>query len=329
VDKMLQIILGAVMLGLLWAVMTIGVYITYRILGIADLTVEGSIALGAAIAAQAIYSNINPYVATFFALIGGMMAGLATGLLHTKLKIPSLLSGILTMIALYSINLRILGKANLSLLRMNTVYTVFQEMRLSKNTMFVNLGISHIIPVITLGVVCVLGIIAILYWFFGTEIGCSVRATGDNPQMSRAQGINTSNMTILGLIISNGLVALSGALIAQQQCFADIQMGIGSIVIGLAFPNLLRRSSTVSFCFSWPFISNIIRPSYIIIKRLPCFIASRILWVTIKVVSLPSCIIISLSSSTLAAVLGSRAAVCSSNNKSFGLLSVAIKSVIA
>lgn len=231
---MLQIILGAVMLGLLWAVMTIGVYITYRILGIADLTVEGSIALGAAIAAQAIYSNINPYVATFFALIGGMMAGLATGLLHTKLKIPSLLSGILTMIALYSINLRILGKANLSLLRMNTVYTVFQEMRLSKNTMFVNLGISHIIPVITLGVVCVLGIIAILYWFFGTEIGCSVRATGDNPQMSRAQGINTSNMTILGLIISNGLVALSGALIAQQQCFADIQMGIGSIVIGLA-----------------------------------------------------------------------------------------------
>jgi len=231
---MLQIILGAVMLGLLWAIMTIGVYITYRILDIADLTVEGSIAMGAAIAAQAIYCGINPYAATFLALIGGMAAGLITGLLHTRLKIPALLSGILTMIALYSINLRILGKANLSLLRMETVYTVFKDMGLDKNTVFVNLGISQVIPVITLGLLCVLGIIGILYWFFGTEVGCSVRATGDNPQMSRAQGINTNNMIILGLVISNGLVAVSGALIAQQQSFADVQMGIGSIVIGLA-----------------------------------------------------------------------------------------------
>lgn len=231
---MLQIILGAVMLGLLWAVMTIGVYITYRILDIADLTVEGSLAMGAAIAAQAIYNGINPYVATFMALIGGMLAGLITGLLHTRLKIPALLSGILTMIALYSINLRIMGRANLSLLRMDTVYTVFKEMEFSKNSIFMSLGIGHIIPVITLGLICVLGIIGILYWFFGTEIGCSVRATGDNPQMARAQGINTVNMIILGLVISNGLVAFSGALIAQQQSFADVQMGIGSIVIGLA-----------------------------------------------------------------------------------------------
>lgn len=231
---MLQIILGAVMLGLLWAIMTIGVYITYRILSIADLTVEGSIAMGAAIAAQAIYSGSTPLVATSLALIGGMAAGLVTGLLHTKLKIPALLSGILTMIALYSINLRILGKANLSLLRMDTVYTVFKEMNISKSPIFVDLGISQTVPVIAVGLLCVLGIMAALYWFFGTEIGCAVRATGDNPQMSRAQGINTNNMIILGLVISNGLVAVSGALIAQQQSFADVQMGIGSIVIGLA-----------------------------------------------------------------------------------------------
>jgi len=222
------------MLGLLWAVMTIGVYITYRILGIADLSVEGSITTGAAIAAHCIYTGMNPYLATFLALLGGMAAGLITGLLHTKLKIPALLSGILTMIALYSINLRILGKSNLSLLRMDTVYTVFKESSLVNNPLFVRLNIAHQLPAIILGIICVLAIVTILYWFFGTEIGCSIRATGDNPQMARAQGINTNNMIILGLIISNGLVALSGALIAQQQSFADIQMGIGSIVIGLA-----------------------------------------------------------------------------------------------
>ena len=231
---MLQIILGALMLGLLWAIMTIGIYITYRILGIADLTVEGSIAMGAAIAANCIYGGVNPYLATFLALLGGMAAGLCTGLLHTKLKIPSLLSGILTMIALYSINLRILGKANVSLLRMDTVYTIFLKMSFLNNNLFVKLGITHLMPVIVLGIIVVLGIITILYWFFGTEIGCSIRATGDNPQMSRAQGINTNNMIVIGLIISNGLVAVSGALIAQQQSFADIQMGTGSIVIGLA-----------------------------------------------------------------------------------------------
>ncbi len=231
---MLQIFLGAVMLGLLWAIMTIGVYITYRILDIADLTVEGSIAMGAAISAQAIYSGVNPYLATLLAILGGMAAGLVTGLLHTKLKIPALLSGILTMISLYSINLRILGKANLSLLRMNTIYTAVKELKINKSILFINLGISQVIPVILVGVLCVIAIVVLLYWFFGTEIGCSVRATGNNPQMSRAQGINTNNMVILGLIVSNGLVALSGALIAQQQSFADIQMGIGSIVIGLA-----------------------------------------------------------------------------------------------
>lgn len=220
---MFEIIKGAVSLGLLWAIMTIGVYITYRVLDIADLTVEGSIAMGAAIAAQAITNGINPYIATGLSLLGGMAAGLVTGLLHTKLKIPALLSGILTMIALYSINLRVLGKASISLLRMNTVYTVFER-----------LGLDSSWSIIILGLISVTVVICLLYWFFGTELGCAIRATGNNPKMVRAQGINTNTMIILGLIISNGLVALSGALIAQNQTFADVQMGTGSIVIGLA-----------------------------------------------------------------------------------------------
>jgi len=220
---MVQIILGAVSLGLIWAIMTIGVYITYRLLEIADLTVEGSLAMGAAIAATSIYNGMNPYEATALALVGGMAAGLITGLFHTKLKIPALLSGILTMIALYSVNLRIMGKANVSLLRMDTVYTDLEKF-----------GINHTNSVMLFALICVMGLIGILYWFFGTEIGCAIRATGANSQMSRAQGINTNNMIMLGLIISNGLVALCGALIAQSQSFADVQMGVGSIVIGLA-----------------------------------------------------------------------------------------------
>lgn len=220
---MLQIILGAISLGLIWAVMTIGVYITYRILEIADLTVEGSLTTGAAIATYFIYNGMNPYVATGLALLGGMAAGLLTGIFHTKLQIPALLSGILTMIALYSINLRIMGKANISLLRIDTVYTKLE-----------NAGMSHINAIMLFAFLCVIGLVGILYWFFGTEIGCAIRATGANFQMARAQGINTNNMIMLGLIISNGLVALCGALYAQSQTFADIQMGIGSIVIGLA-----------------------------------------------------------------------------------------------
>lgn len=220
---MLEIIKGAVSLGLLWAIMTIGVYITYRILNIADLTVEGSIALGAAIAAQAITNGIDPYISTGISLLGGMAAGFVTGILHTMLKIPALLSGILTMIALYSVNLRVLGKASLSLLRMDTVYTIIEK-----------LGVESSWSIIILGLISVTLVICLLYWFFGTELGCAIRATGNNPKMVRAQGINTNSMIILGLVISNGLVALSGALIAQYQTFADVQMGTGSIVIGLA-----------------------------------------------------------------------------------------------
>lgn len=222
-QSLLTIVTGAISLGLLWAVMTIGVYITYRILDIADLTVEGSITMGASIAAQAITLGADPYAAALLALLGGMAAGLSTGLLHTKLKIPALLSGILTMIALYSINLHIMGKANISLLRMNTVYTAFEKAGLSGNN-----------AVIVLGLIIVSAIVAILYWFFGTEIGCAIRATGNNPDMVRAQGINTNTMKIIGLVLSNGLVALSGALIAQSQSYSDVQMGTGAIVIGLA-----------------------------------------------------------------------------------------------
>ena len=246
---MIDTLLSAVALGLLWAVMTIGVYITYRILDVADLTVEGSITTGAAIAATMITGgwegwltalagklslsagtlevligiSSNPYFATFVALLGGMCAGLVTGILHTKLKIPALLSGILTMIALYSVNLRIMGRANVAMLRVDTVFSVFQDM-----------GLRMSYSMICVGAIASIAIITILYWFFGTELGSAIRATGNNPNMVRAQGINTDTMKILGLVISNGLVAMSGAMIGQSQAFADIQMGIGSIVIGLA-----------------------------------------------------------------------------------------------
>ncbi len=220
---MTQVLLGALSLGLLWAIMTIGVYITYRILDIADLTVEGSLPLGGAIACVLITQKVNPYLASCIALLGGCLAGLCTGLLHTKLKIPALLSGILTMIALYSINLRIMGSPNLSILRQPTVFKPLTTLGLDKN-----------LSIIIVGVVASLLIITLLYWFFGTELGSSIRATGNNQKMVRAQGVNTDTMKILGLVISNGLVALSGAFIAQSQNFADVQMGTGSIVIGLA-----------------------------------------------------------------------------------------------
>ena len=220
---MLEILIGAVALGLLWAVMALGVYITYRILDVADLTVEGTIALGGAVAARMISANMNPWLSVLCATIAGLLAGLCTGLLHTKLRIPALLSGILTMIALYSINLRVMGKSNVPLLRVETVFSPLQRM-----------GLSTSISSLIVGTVTVIVVAVALYWFFGTELGNAIRATGNNQNMARAQGINTSNMVILGLVLSNGLVALSGALIAQYQSFSDVQMGTGSIVIGLA-----------------------------------------------------------------------------------------------
>jgi putative ABC transport system permease protein len=219
------IMTGAVSLGLFWAIMVLGVYITYRILDIADLTVEGSITLGASMAARLITAGISPILATLAALGVGLLAGLITGLLHTKLRIPALLAGILTMTGLYSVNLMVMARPNIPLLpaKVDSVFTPLKD-----------LGFSNDVSALLVGLAVVIVIAAICYWFFGTEIGSSIRATGDNQQMVRAQGVNTSTMIILGLMISNGLVGLAGALIAQYQTFSDISMGIGSIVIGLA-----------------------------------------------------------------------------------------------
>ena len=220
---MIQVLLGALALGLLWSVMAIGTYCTYRVLDIADLSVEGSITLGAAVAASLIANGCNAFLATGAAFLSGLVAGAVTGLLYTKLRIPALLSGILTMISCYSVNLRVMGKANIPLLRVQTVYTFLENAGLNKN-----------IAVILVGAVLSVCIAGALYWFFGTELGSAIRATGNNPDMVRALGISTDGMRILGLMLSNALVSLSGALIAQYQSFADIQMGTGAIVIGLA-----------------------------------------------------------------------------------------------
>lgn len=203
--------------------MALGVYLTFRVLDIADLTVEGSFPLGAAVAASLLAAGFHPLGAIFFAAVAGMLAGVITGVLHTKLKIPALLAGILTMIALYSVNLRIMGKANLSLLRIDTVFANFTDF-----------GLTPAQAVLGVGLISTLFFGALIYWFFGTEIGTAVRATGFNQQMIRANGVNTDVTIILGLLLSNALVAVSGALIAQNNGFADIGMGIGTIVIGLA-----------------------------------------------------------------------------------------------
>ena len=220
---MTNLIISTIAHGLLWALLALGVFITFRILDVADLTVEGSFPMGAAISAVLITMGVNPWITVIVAGIGGMIAGAVTGWIHTKLKIPALLAGILTMIALYSVNLHIMGKANISLLRMDTVYSAIHSM-----------GISNAVALTIIGVVVTVVVGLFLFWFFGTELGTSIRATGVNPQMIRAQGVNTDSMIVLGLLLSNGFVAVSGALIAQSQGFADIGMGVGTIVIGLA-----------------------------------------------------------------------------------------------
>ena len=218
-----ELIISTLAQGLLWSVMAMGVFITFRTLNIADLSVEGSFPLGGAVAAMLLAEKVNPAMAIVAAGLAGMLAGAVSGLLYTKLKIPALMAGILTMIALYSVNLRVMGKANLSLLNTDTIFTSLEFLQLSPNmtTFVAGLCIAVAIPLW-------------LYWFFGTEIGMAVRATGNNPQMIRAMGVNTDDMFLLGLVLSNGLVAVSGALIAQDNGFADVGMGAGTIVIGLA-----------------------------------------------------------------------------------------------
>lgn len=215
---------GAVALGLIWGIMAIGVYITYRILDIADLTVDGSICTGAAVFVMSTINGTPIALAMVYAVVAGMLTGLATGILHTFMGIPAILAGILTQLSLYSVNLIIMGKANQVLSSRNYKLLVTIGNIKAK-------GLDNSIFVVS---VFVVALIAFLYWFFGTEYGCSLRATGSNLNMSRAQGINTNFNTVIALMISNGIVALSGALLAQYNGFADLTMGRGAIVIGLA-----------------------------------------------------------------------------------------------
>lgn len=223
--KLLNAMPGAASQGVIWGVLAIGVYITYRILDVADLTVDGSIATGGAVAAMLIISGCNVWVAMAAAFLAGMAAGLVTGLFHTAMGIPAILSGILTQLSLYSINLRILGgRANMAV-----SVNQFDLLVSARNARVISLENPFFILAL-IGA----AVIAVLYWFFGTEIGCSLRATGANARMARAQGINTNLGKVLGLMISNGLVAFAGALLTQYQGFVDVGMGRGAIVIGLA-----------------------------------------------------------------------------------------------
>lgn len=217
---------GAVAQGLIWGIMAIGVYITFKIQDVADLTVDGTMSLGGAVCVTMVAMGQNIWVAVLVATLSGMVAGLVTGILHTKMGIPVILAGILTQLGLYSINLKILGgKSNQAISA--DKYDLIVSLRYVKNVAFYKNTIFIV-------AIFVIAIIAILYWFFGTARGCSIRATGCNPNMSRAQGINTNFNTVIGLMISNGLVGLASALYSQYQGFADVNAGRGAIVIGLA-----------------------------------------------------------------------------------------------
>ena len=220
----------AISLGILWGIMCLGVYITFKILDIADLTVDGTFALGGCITATLVVSGVNPILSLIAATLAGMIAGYVTGFLHTKLKIPAILAGILTMLSLYSINLKVLaGKSNLAMPQIGggNVQTVID--------MITNLtGLSNRSATLVFGIIIAVICMVVLYWFFGTEIGSAIRATGNNEDMVRALGVNTDTMKIVGLVISNGLVSLSGAMVAQSQRYGDVGMGTGTIVIGLA-----------------------------------------------------------------------------------------------
>ncbi len=210
---------GAIAQGIIWGIMAVGVYITYKILDIADLTVDGSICTGAAVCAVMVTSGVNVWVAMICAVLAGMLTGLATGLLHTLMGIPPILAGILTQLILWSVNLKIMGKANIAL-PSRQFDVILAQLNIKQSLIWL--------------VVFVAVIVALLYFFFGTELGMSLRSTGNNIHMSQAQGININFTKVLGLVISNGIVALSGALLAQYQGFSDINMGRGAIVIGLA-----------------------------------------------------------------------------------------------
>ena len=206
--------------GLMWSILAIGVFLSFRVLDVPDMTCEGSFPLGGAIAASMIAAGASPWLAIAAGAFGGLLAGIVTGILYTKLKIPAILAGILTMIALYSVNLHVMGKANISLLRVDTIFST------TANLLHVSNSVAAFLVPAVLLFLCS----AFIYWFFGTELGMCIRATGYNTQMVRAQGVNTDTMIIIGLFISNALIGLCGAVVAQNNGFADVGMGIGTIM---------------------------------------------------------------------------------------------------
>ena len=222
---------SAIAQGLIWGIMAIGIYVTYKILDIADLTVDGSLCTGGATCVIILVNGCPMWLALICSIFVGMLAGLITGILITKLKIPAILAGILTQLALYSINLHIMGFGTTSFSKSNLPISVDKYNLIVSSRYVRELSLRN--PII-ITILFVLIVIAILYWFFGTELGCSIRATGANQFMARSQGINTDKTKVIGLVISNSLVALAGALLSQYQGFADINMGRGAIVIGLA-----------------------------------------------------------------------------------------------
>jgi len=229
--SLLNALPGALSQGLIWGIMAIGLYITYKLLELSDLTVDGSFCTGGAVCAMMIISGHSVWVAMLVALLAGMAAGLVTGILHTQFKIPAILAGILTQLGLWSVNLAIMGmKANqaISVVKYKLLVSLrfLTDVEKGRRPFYMH-------PLITVGLFTLV-LVAVLYWFFGTERGSSIRATGANANMARAQGINTDVNKLIGLMLANGLVALSGALLAQYQGFADINMGRGAIVIGLA-----------------------------------------------------------------------------------------------
>ena len=244
---------GACAQGLIWGIMAIGVYLTYRILDVADLTVDGSFGTGGAVCVMCLLSGQNVWVSLLMALLAGLLSGFVTGVLHTFMGIPAILAGILTQLSLYSINLKIMGKANQAI---NVdKYNLLISLRWVKEFALHN-------PIVMIIIVTAV-LIGILYWFFGTELGCAIRATGSNPAMSRAQGINTNFNIVLGLAVSNGLVALSGALLSQYQGFADVGMGRGAIVIGLAGTEFMWPKVSMNLFgvkFTWSLLGyNVLR----------------------------------------------------------------------
>lgn len=236
----MSLLIGSFTIGLILALLALGIFISFRVFEFPDITAEGSFTFGASTAAALIFTGVNPLVASLIAFLAGVFAGSVTGFIHTKFKINPLLSGILVMTALYSVNLHVMGKSNVPLLDKATVFTWIENLSArmfgeASKTFVLGWEVGTkdlVIMVFCLIVICLFGLL--LWWFLRTNIGTAMRATGDNPQMIRALGVNTNKMIIIGIGISNGFIALAGATLAQYQGFADVQMGIGMMVWGLA-----------------------------------------------------------------------------------------------